>query len=103
MHIIPGNQTCPPGSTIIINEKRRSNGLGTAGFVLAVIGLFVSWIPVLGWVVWALGLIFSFFGIFKSPRGLAVAGFIISVIDLLVLLALFVLIGGAAVISSGMM
>lgn len=87
MHIIPENRTCPPNNTIIIREVRRSNGLGTAGFVLALIGLFVSWIPVVGWIVWLLGLLFSFIGLFKRPRGLAIAGFILSLIDFIILVA----------------
>lgn len=60
----------PP--TIII-QPRRSNGLGTAGFILALIAMLGCWIPVLSWILWALGFLFSFIGIFKSPRGLAIA------------------------------
>jgi hypothetical protein len=85
------NQTNRPNDTvnqtIIIKDGRKTNGLATAGFVLALIGLFLSWVPVLGWIVWLLGLIFSFAGMFKSPRGLAIAGFIISLIDLIILIA----------------
>lgn len=40
------------GQTIIINQQeKKSNGLGTAGFILALIALFFGWIPVLGWIV----------------------------------------------------
>lgn len=58
------------GQTIIVNqsERKRSNGLGTAGFVLALLGLIFSWVPGLGWVLWLLGLIFSFVGISSSAR-----------------------------------
>ncbi len=43
----PQNQT---GQTIIVNQiDRKSNGVGTAGFVLALIAVFFGWIPVLGW------------------------------------------------------
>lgn len=79
--------------TIIIKERGRTNGVGTAGFVLALIGLFISWVPVLGWIIWVLGLILSFAGIFNRPRGLAVAGLIISLIDLILLVALVGVIG----------
>ncbi len=73
--------------TIIINQtEKKSNGTGTAGFVLALIGLFVSWIPVLGWIIWLLGLILSFVGIFKSPKGMAIAGLIISLIGVILLI-----------------
>ena len=44
--------------------------------------------PGLGWVLWALGLIFSFVGIFRTPRGLAIAGLVISCIALIVLIIL---------------
>ena len=75
--------------TIIVNttQSTPSNGVGTAGFVLALIGLFLSWIPVLGWMIWFLGLILSFCGIFRTPKGLAIAGLIISLIDFIVLVA----------------
>ena len=42
--------------------ERRTNGLGTAGFVLAVLTIVLGWIPVFGWFTWALGLLFSFIG-----------------------------------------
>ena len=49
------------GQTIIINQpaEKKSNGVGTAGFVLALLGLIFSWVPVLGWILWVLGLILS--------------------------------------------
>lgn len=73
--------------TIIIQQQeKKSNGLGTAGFVLALIGLFLSWVPVLGWIVWLLGLIFSFVGVFKTPKGLAITGLVISLIGLFILI-----------------
>lgn len=52
-----------------------SNGLGTAGFVLGLVGLIIF--PT-GIVFGPLGFIFSFVGLFKIPRGLAIAGFILS-------------------------
>lgn len=75
------------GQTIIINQqKKESNGIGTAGFVLALISLFIGWIPVLGWIAWLLGLILSFVGIFKNPRGLAIAGLVISLVGIILLI-----------------
>jgi hypothetical protein len=65
----------------------KSNGLGVAGFVLALIAVFLSWVPVLGWILWVLGAILSIIGIFKGPpKGLAIAGTIISFIGLIVLI-----------------
>ena len=38
------------GQTVIINQsEKESNGIGTAGFVLAIIALFFGWVPVLGY------------------------------------------------------
>ena len=59
-----------------------------AGFVLALLGLFLGWVPVLGWILWVLGLIFSVIGVFRTPKGLAIAGLIITFIGLIVLIIL---------------
>jgi len=77
--------------------QKKSNGVGVAGFVLALIALFLGWVPVLGWILWVVGLILSFVGVFKKPKGLAIAGLIISFIGILMILLVFgALIGGAA-------
>ncbi|MDD3723164.1 MAG: hypothetical protein PHW92_11910 [Lutibacter sp.] len=91
------NSESQSGQTIIINQtEKRSNGIGTAGFVLALIALFLGWIPVLGWIIWLLGLIFSFVGVFKTPKGLAIAGLVISLIGIILLIAVFGAILGSA-------
>jgi hypothetical protein len=78
------------GQTIIINQPaNKGNGVGTAGFVLAIISVFLGWVPVLGWILWILGLILSFVGVFKTPKGLAIAGLVISLLDLILLLTVF--------------
>lgn len=87
------------GQTIIINNQvdKKSNGVGTAGFVLALLALFFGWIPFLGWILWALGLILSFVGVFKQPKGLSIAGLVISLIGIILLLTVFgAILGGAA-------
>ena len=81
----------------VIYVERRTNGLGTAGFVLALIGLVFCWTPFLNFVIWFLGFLFSFIGLFKSPRGLAIAGFIISLIDIIILAVLM----GALAVALG--
>lgn len=77
--------------TIIINQQTpsRSNGLGVAGFVLSLIAVFFGWVPFLGWVLWLLGLILSICGVFKTPKGLAIAGLVISLIGLILLIVAF--------------
>ena len=82
-------QNSPEQTNIINQPMKKSNGLATAGFVLALISLFLSWVPVLGWVMWFLGLLFSFIGVFKSPRGFAIAGLIISLIDIILIVVVF--------------
>ena len=79
--------TYKEGQTIIINEK-KSNGVGTAGFTLSILALFVGWVPIAGWIVWGLGLLLSFIGIFSSPRGLAITGLLVSILGILILLFL---------------
>ena len=82
-----------PEKTIVVNQTtKKSNGIATAGFILALIAVCLSWIPIvqmLGGVLWFLGLLFSFIGVFKAPRGLAIAGLIISLIALIILISVF--------------
>lgn len=75
---------------IIINQQggRNSNGIGTAGFVLALIALFIGWVPAVGWICWLLGLIFSCVGMGRTPKGLAIAGLIISLFGIVLIIML---------------
>lgn len=96
---LPNNQPSQP--TIVVNQvEKRSNGIGTAGFVCALLNLFLGWIPVLGWILWLLGLIFSGVGVTRKPRGLAIAGLVISLIGIIFLLVVFGAIVGAAGLAS---
>ncbi|OQO91243.1 hypothetical protein B1813_15410 [Saccharomonospora piscinae] len=65
------------------------NGLGTAGFVLGLVGLVLSPIPFIGVIAWplvVLGLVFSGVGLARvrskkaTNRGLAIAGLVLSVL-----------------------
>ncbi|MDL2222706.1 hypothetical protein LJB98_01240 [Bacteroidales bacterium OttesenSCG-928-M11] len=85
--------------TIIVNQvEKKSNAVGTAGFVLALIALFLGWVPVLGWIIWILGAILSFVGVLKTPKGLSIAGLVISFIGLIFLILVFGAIGAAAML-----
>ena len=85
------------GQTVIISqEQKKSNGIGTAGFIIALVALFLGWIPIFGWILWVLGLLFSFIGVFKSPRGLSIAGLVISFIGVILIVFVFALLGIAA-------
>ena len=96
--VLKSSEQNQSGQTIIINQQEnRSNGAGTTGFVLALIALFLGWIPVLGWILWILGAIFSFVGVMKTPKGMAIAGLVISFIGIILLTVVFA--GVAAVFS----
>lgn len=82
--------------TIPVREQRyKSNGLGTAGFITSLLGLLLSWVPVLGWILWLVGALLSLIGVFKSPRGLAITGLILSLITLGIGMLFIELIGSA--------
>lgn len=72
-------------------EQKRSNGLATAGFVVALIGAVFSVIPFIGTIAWGIapvGLVLSVVGLFmyrsrRSGRGLAIAGVLLAVFALI--------------------
>jgi hypothetical protein len=80
------------------------NGLGTAGFVLGLLGLVFSPIPLVGVVAWPLvvvGLILSAAGLARvragkaTNKGLSIAGIVVSVLGLVVSILWVVVIGKA--------
>lgn len=71
---------------VYVQRKEPKNKIGTAGFVFAMLSLFLGAIPVLGWIFWFLGIIFSSVGLGRKPKGLAPAGLIISIIALFVII-----------------
>lgn len=97
----PQGQQPPVNQQVVIqNAEKKSNSIGVAGFVLALIAFFLFWVPVLGWILWVLGALFSIIGLFKQPKGFAIAGFIISFIDVIILLLLaFGLFGTAGLVA----
>jgi hypothetical protein len=73
--------------------QRPSNGLGTSGFIVGLIGLVLSFIPLIGVVAWPLvilGIILSSVGIAKAAKGratnkgLAITGLVVSIIGLVI-------------------
>lgn len=91
------NNTSNSTTTVVV-EGNRSNGLGTAGFIIALLGLVFCWVPFVDFILWFLGFLFSFIGMFKSPRGLAIAGFILSFV---VIIAIISVMGSIASIMAG--
>lgn len=82
---------------VVITPK--TNGLGTAGFVLSLLAWIFCWIPVLNIILWILGLVFSIIGLFKAPRGLAIAGFVLSTLSIILVIVCIVFLGGLALLS----
>ncbi|WP_246843099.1 hypothetical protein [Allokutzneria sp. NRRL B-24872] len=75
---------------------QQQNGLGTAGFVVGLIGLVFSFIPIIGVVAWPLviiGAVLSGVGLSKamsgaaSNKGLAIAGLVCSIVGLIMCFA----------------
>lgn len=80
------------------SEPRRGNAPGLTGFVLALF-LLVVWIP--GFNAFAcllMALVFSIVGLSRRPRGLAIAGLVISLLALLVLIVCLII--GASFLGS---
>lgn len=71
------------------------NGVGTTGFVFSIIGLVLGWLPYVGWALWFVGFLLSFIGVFRRPRGLAIAGLILSFVDLIVIIYIVAIVGAA--------
>ena len=84
------NQETPSmQQTVYVQQMKKSNGMGTAGFVCSIVAIVLSWIPfinIIAGIIWILGLIFSIVGMFKQPKGLAIAGLVISLIGIVILL-----------------
>lgn len=62
---------------------RKSNTVGTVGFIFSLLAIFFGWVPFIGIISWFVGLICSLIGVFSAPRGLAVAGLIISIVSVI--------------------
>ena len=76
----------------------RKNGISTAGLVLSIVGLALCWVPGVNLILWFLGFLFSFIGIFKRPKGKAIAGLIISAVSIVVIILVY-----GAIIESDVM
>jgi hypothetical protein len=62
-------------------SNENTNGLGVAGFVIGLISFLGSFI-VIGGILGIVGLVISCAGLFKSPRGLAIAGLVLSLLSI---------------------
>ena len=60
---------------------------------MSIIGLVLCWVPFADFILWFLGFLFSFIGMFKRPKGVAIAGLVISIVCLVVLIVIFSVVG----------
>lgn len=95
---VPFMQPIPqpmPGNVVtnVTVDAPRSNTAGIVGFIFAVLGLLLCWAPVANFIVWFIGFLASIIGLFKKPRGLAITGFLLSLIDVIIIVALIGSIG----------
>lgn len=70
------------------NQTEQKNVFGLVGMIVAIVALVFSMIPVLGWILWFFGELFSVIGLFKKPRTCAVIGFVLSLMGLVLTLLL---------------
>jgi len=92
-----GYQNIPPPLTQQALEK---NNIGLTGFILSIVAIVLSWVPFVGWLCWLLGLVLSIVGLFRKPKGFAVAGLVISLIGLIIMTLLLGVLGLAAVAAA---
>lgn len=92
-----------PGADGGVRPANQTNGVGTAGFVIALIDLFVCWIPVLGWTLWLVGLVLSLIGLGRQPRGLAIAGTVLSLLGFILIVGVAACVGVVGVVSASSM
>lgn len=65
----------------------KKNIMGSIGLIFAILCLIFCWCSKLNIIFLCLGFLFSFIGMFKSPREDGVAGFILSALDIVVIIA----------------
>jgi len=92
----------PPHPSPFPPPRAPENGLGTAGFVLGLVGLLFSFLPIVGIIAWPLvilGGVLSGVGIARASagratnKGLAIAGLVCAGVGLIVCIAYAVLFG----------
>lgn len=73
--------------TISIQQTNK-NTLGVAGFVLAITGLVLCWVPILCWLLLIPSFILSLIGLSQKPRTMALIGVILSGVLIFIRMAL---------------
>lgn len=73
--------------------QQQGNGLAVTGMVLGIVGIVFFWLPIFGWILAILAIIFGGVGIARankgaSGKGMAVAGLVLGIVSI----ALYVII-----------
>lgn len=72
------------------------NGFGVTALVLGIIGLVFSWVPVFGFLLGILAVIFGVMGYIRAGGGMAIAGAILGAITVVIGVIVLAVIGSAA-------
>lgn len=84
------------------SPQQQGNGMAVTAMVLGIIGVVLFWIPVLGWILAILAIIFGGVGIAQankragSGKGMAIAGLVLGIVSI----ALYVIVVVAVVSNS---
>ena len=82
-------------------QREQTNGMGIAGFVLSAMASLGCGVAYVSGPLWLLGLVFSIIGLNRKPRGLAIAGLIISLVGIVI--GIVILLLGVALTTGEMM
>lgn len=78
------------------NQENSSNGIGLAGFIVSLVGLFTAWVPIVGWIIVIVGAVLSAVGLSKQPKAFAIVGIILSGLSVLWIIATLLVFADAA-------
>jgi hypothetical protein len=80
-----GYPPAPPGYGY--PPQQQSNGMAVSGMVLGILAVVLFWLPVVGWILAILAIIFGALGIARgnkgaSGKGMAIAGLVLGIISI---------------------
>ncbi|GAB2472520.1 hypothetical protein [Jatrophihabitans fulvus] len=75
--------------------QQQGNGIATAGMVCGIISVVLFWIPIVGWILAILGIVFGGVGIAKANKGapnkgFGIAGVVCGIVSLVAYVAVVV-------------
>src|SRR5579863_6740502 len=90
-----------PGYAPGAPAPQQGNGLAVAGMICGILSIVLFWVPVFGWILALLGVIFGAVGISKANKvgkgkGMAIAGLACGLLSVLISIAMIFLFVSAA-------